>query len=181
MNFTFRRVTRADFPTLAGWLSQPHVAEWWAHDTSDEAIERDFGDAVDGREPGQDWLAMLDDRPFGLIQYSHFVDYPEYVEEMAEVYPVGPGAVSIDYLIGDRSDTGRGQGTAMIAAFVARIWSTDAGAAHVVVPVNSANVASWRALLAAGFVVVARGNLEPDNPAHDPLHEILRTDRPPAT
>ena len=180
MSFTFRRLTRADFPTLAGWLSQPHVREWWAHEFSDEALESDFGDAVDGLEAGEDWLALFGDRPFGLIQYSHFVDYPEYVEEMADVYPVGPGAVSIDYLIGDRSDTGQGRGTAMITAFVERIWSTDARATHIVVPVNSANVASWRALLAAGFELVARGDLEPDNPVHDRRHEILRLDRPPA-
>ena len=88
--------------------------------------------------------------------------------------------MSIDYLIGDRSDTGHGRGTAMIAAFVERIWSTDARATHIVVPVNSANVASWRALLAAGFELVARGDLEPDNPVHDRMHEILRLDRPPA-
>lgn len=181
MNFTFRRLLRADFPTLAGWLSHPHVAQWWAHEFSDEALERDFGDAVDGREPGEDWLVLLDHRPFGLIQYSHFVDYPEYIEEMAAVYAVGPGDVSIDYLVGDVSDTGHGRGTAMIAAFVARIWSTDDRAVRIVVPVNSANVASWRALLAAGFEVVARGDLEPDSPSHDRLHEILRADRPIAT
>ena len=181
MSFMFRRLTRADFRTLAGWLSQPHVREWWAHEFTDEALERDFGDAVDGLEQGEDWLALVDARPFGLIEYSHFVDYPEYLEEMADVYPVGPGAVSIDYLIGDPSDTGHGRGTAMIAAFVERIWSSDARATHIVVPVNSANVASWRALLAAGFELVAQGDLEPDNPAHDRLHEILRVDRPPAS
>lgn len=181
MNFTFRRLTREDFPTLARWLSQSHVSAWWAHEFSDEALERDFGDAVDGLEPGEDWLVLLDDRPFGLIQYCHFVDYPEYVEEMTDVYPVGPGAVSIDYLVGDASDTGRGRGTAMIGAFMERIWSTDDRATHVVVPVNSANVASWRALLAAGFELVARGELEPDSPDHDRPHEILRADRPSAT
>lgn len=178
MDFTFRPLTRADFPTLAGWLARPHVAAWWVHEFDDEAIERDFGDAADGREPGEDWLALLDGRPFGLIQYSHFVDYPEYVEEMAAVYPVGPGAVSIDYLVGDVADTGHGQGTAMIAAFVERIWSVDDRATHIVVPVNSANVASWRALMAVGFELVAQGELEPDGPDHDRLHEILRLDRP---
>jgi aminoglycoside 6'-N-acetyltransferase len=44
--------------------------------------------------------------------------------------------------------------------------------------VSSANQASWRALLAAGFRLVARGELEPDNPIDDRRHEILRVDRP---
>ena len=34
------------------------------------------------------------------------------------------------------------------------------------------------ALLHAGFRLVARGDLETDNPSDDPLHEILRLDRP---
>jgi hypothetical protein len=32
--------------------------------------------------------------------------------------------------------------------------------------------------LRCGFRLVARGELEPDNPIHDPMHEVLRIDRP---
>jgi aminoglycoside 6'-N-acetyltransferase len=176
--FTFRRLTRDDFGILARWLATPHVNEWWAHEFTPEAIERDFGRAVDGDEPGEDYLASLDGTPIGIVQYSHFVDYPEYLEEMAEVYPVSDGAVSIDYFIGDPEHVGRGVGTAMIEAFVERVWATDDVATHIVVPVNSTNERSWRALLRAGFRLVARGELEPDSPHHDPMHEILRLDRP---
>jgi aminoglycoside 6'-N-acetyltransferase len=171
-------VTRGDFELLASWLAQPYVHEWWAHEFTPEALERDFGPGVDGDEPGEDHLALLDGSPVGLVQYCHFVDYPEYLEEMAGVYPVGDGAVSIDYLIGQADRVGQGVGTAMIRAFVERIWTTDARASHVVVPVNSANERSWRALLRAGFRLVAQGELEPDSAHHPPMHEILRIDRP---
>ena len=57
---------------------------------------------------------------------------------------------------------------------------------NLVVQVNSADVASWKALLSAGFRLVGRGELAPDNPIDDRMHEILRiariasaTDRPP--
>ncbi len=176
--FTFRRLARDDFGLLAQWLAEPHVHEWWDHDYTHDALERDFGPTADGAEPAQDHISMLNGSPIGVVQYCHFVDYPEYVAEMADVYPVGEGAVSIDYLVGDPGRVGRGVGTAMIEAFVARIWTTDPVATHVVVPVNSANERSWRALLRAGFRLVARGDLEPDSPRHDPMHEILRIDRP---
>jgi aminoglycoside 6'-N-acetyltransferase len=179
--FTFRRVTRDDFGLLATWLAQPYVHEWWAHEYSPEAVERDFGPGVDGDEAGEDHLALLDGTPVGIVQYCHFVDYPEYLEEMADVYAVGEGAVTIDYFIGDPDRVGQGVGTAMIRAFVERIWTTDPLATHVVVPVNSANERSWRTLLRAGFELVARGELEPDSPRHEPMHEILRIDRPSAT
>ena len=40
---TLRRLLRADFAMLSRWLGEPHVARWWTHETSQEAIERDFG------------------------------------------------------------------------------------------------------------------------------------------
>lgn len=175
---TFRRVTRDDFGLLAAWLAEPHVARWWVHEYTPDAIERDFGPSVDGAEPNEDHLALRAGTPIGLIQYSRFADYPEYVDEVEPVMPVPDGAVSIDYLVGDPSLVGHGVGTAMLRAFVDRIWRVDPTATCVVVPVNSANVASWRALLAAGFRLVARGELEPDNPIDDRAHEILRIDRP---
>lgn len=175
---TFRRVTRDDFGLLARWLAEPHVARWWNHEFTPEAVEDDFGDSADGLEPSEDHLVLLDGRPIGLLQYSMWHDYQEYVEEMEPVYPVPIGAVTIDYLIGEPDLIGRGLGTAMIREFAGHVWRTNPAATCILVPVASANQASWRALLAAGFHLVARGELEPDNPIDDGRHEILRLDRP---
>ena len=176
--FTFRRLTRDDFAALGAWLAAPHVREWWNHDPSPAALEDDFGEAIDGAEPAEDWIVELDGRPIGLVQYSRFADYPDYVAEMAPIYPVGGGVASIDYLVGEVDAVGRGVGTVMIVAFVAFVWSHDPTTMSLVVPVNSANERSWRALLGAGFRLVARGEMDPDNPIHDRMHEVLRIDRP---
>ena len=174
---TFRRAARADFPLLATWLAAPHVARWWNHDVTAEAVERDFGPSADGAEPSEDHVVLLDGRPIGLIQYCRYADYADHLDELAPLVPVPDDAVSIDYLIGDLSLIGRGLGTAMIVAFSRYIWRTNPRAPCIIVPVSSANEASWRALLAAGFHVAARGSLEPDNPIDDAMHEILRLDR----
>jgi aminoglycoside 6'-N-acetyltransferase len=173
----FRRVGRSDFPLLGRWLAEPHVARWWNHESTPEAVERDFGPSVDGTEPNRDYLVLVEGRPIGLIQYSRLAECPEYVAELEPLTPVPDEAVSIDYLIGDPTLVGRGLGTAMLSRFVERIWSTAPRADSIIVPVNKANVASWRALLKVGFRVVARGELEPDNPIDDRQHEILRLDR----
>ncbi len=73
----FRTLTRDDFPTLARWLARPHVARWWNHDHSAEAVERDFGPAVDGTDPTEMYVVLLGDRPIGFIQYSRFADFPD--------------------------------------------------------------------------------------------------------
>lgn len=175
---SFRRVTRADFPLIMTWLAEPHVERWWNHEYTPEAVERDFGPSVDGAEPNQDHLVFLAGRPIGLIQYSRCEDYPEYMEELSSHVDVPDHAVSIDYLIGDPRHIGHGVGSGMIAAFANHVWHTNEEATCIIVPVSSANEASWRALLRAGFRLVARGDLEPDNPIDDQRHEILRLDRP---
>ena len=177
-SITFRRVRREDFVLLGRWLGEPHVARWWAHDPSPEAVERDFGPVADGDDPAEDHLVLVDGQPVGLIQFCRFRDEPGYVEEMAEVYPVADDAGSIDYLLGEPVLVGRGLGTRMIRRFVEHVWVAAPDVTHLVVPVNSANVASWRTLIAAGFRLVARGDLEPDNPTDDRGHEVLRIDRP---
>jgi aminoglycoside 6'-N-acetyltransferase len=177
---TFRRVTRDDFPLLGAWLAHPHVARWWNHETTPEAVARDFGASADGAEPSEDHLALHAGRPVGLVQYCHYADYPEYLAELEPILPVPPGATCIDYLVGEVADTGRGLGTAMIRAFCDRVWTVDPSATCIIVPVVSANRASWRALQRAGFRTAARGELTPDNPVDDPAHEILRLDRPDA-
>lgn len=176
---TFRRLGRDDFELLATWLARPHVARWWNHEFTPDAVERDFGPTADGYEPAEDHLALHDGRPIGVVQFCVLADWPEYVDELTPHVALPDGAVSIDYLIGEPELIGRGIGTAMIGAFVEQLWNASPEAAAVVVPVSSANVASWRALQKAGFRTIAQGDLEPDNPIDDPAHEILRLDRPP--
>ncbi|MGW1991345.1 GNAT family N-acetyltransferase [Embleya sp. NPDC001921] len=176
--FRFRRVARADFSLLASWLSEPHVARWWNHETSPDAVARDFGDAADGLEPSEDLLALRDGTPVGLVQRSRLADYPDYLEEFEELIPVPAEAVTIDYLIGDPDLVGRGLGTAMIRALVTDTWVACPQAPSIVVAVAAGNAASWRVLERVGFLRVGEGPMEPDNPIDPPLHYLYRLDRP---
>jgi aminoglycoside 6'-N-acetyltransferase len=176
----FRPLERSDFQLLGGWLAEPLVRRWWNHETSPAAVERDFGPSVDGADVAEFFLALTASRPFGLIQRYPLAAYPEYGDELAALLPVAPGAMSIDYLIGDPACRGRGLGAAMIAAFVARLWPEHPGATQVIVPVAAGNRGSWRALERAGFTRVAEGELEPDNPADPRDHVVYALARPSA-
>jgi aminoglycoside 6'-N-acetyltransferase len=176
--WSFRPLTRADFPQLQRWLRQPHVARWWAHETSDEAIEADFGAAADGTDPGEVFIATRDGVPLGLIQRYFVASFPPYVSELEQLLPVPPGAISIDYLVGEPTACGRGLGSAMIAAFVERTWRDWPAAASLLVPVHAQNPASWRALERAGLRRVAAGPLPPDNPADSDAHVVYAMERP---
>ncbi|UNT00293.1 acetyltransferase [Streptomyces tubbatahanensis] len=178
MEITWRRVGERDFPLLRMWLRQPHVKRWWNHETTAEAVARDFGPAARGEEPSEDLLAFLEDRPVGLVQRARLLDYPEYLAELAGIVPVPDEAMTIDYLIGDPRQTGQGIGTAVIRSVLARTWAAHPAAPCVLVPVVAANRPSWRALERAGLRRVATGDLEPDNPVDAPAHYLYRVDRP---
>ncbi|MCX4672931.1 acetyltransferase [Streptomyces sp. NBC_01381] len=175
---TWRRLAERDFPLLRQWLLQPHVARWWNHETSPEAVARDFGPAARGDEPSEDLLMLLDGEPFGLVQRCRLADYPEYVAELVDQAEVPAGAVSIDYLIGDPRRAGRGLGTLMLRAVIEATWSDHPDATAMLVPVHVGNPASWRALEKAGMRRVADVDLEPDNPVDDRAHHLYRIDRP---
>lgn len=172
----FRRVTRDDFGLIAGWLAQPDVHRWWQHEWTTDAMERDFGPSVDGSEPNEDWLALLGGRPVGLIQRSRVADYEENLTEFSRLGHVPGDAITIDYLLGEQRAQGRG--SRMLAAFVERVWADCPDAPSILVTVVAANRPSWRALERAGFTIVGQGDSAPENPADDPLHYLLRLDRP---
>ncbi|MEJ8277518.1 GNAT family N-acetyltransferase [Pseudonocardia spirodelae] len=176
---TLRPLVRADLPRLRRWLDAPHVHRWWFHDTTDEALERDFGAGLRGQEPGEDLVVELAGTPVGLVQRARWRDYPEEAALIAPIHPVGPGALTVDYLIGPLELTGRGLGPRVITAAVDGGWARHPDATCVVVPVSAGNRASWRALEKAGFRRVASGDLPPDNPADPPLCHVYRLDRPP--
>jgi aminoglycoside 6'-N-acetyltransferase len=173
-----RPLRRADFPLLARWLAEPLVARWWAHETTPEAVERDFGPAVDGAEPARMYLGWAEGRPIGFVQVYALADCPEYAAELVGVCAVPPGALSIDYLIGEPSARGRGLGAELIAAGVGRGFADHPGAQEVLVPVAAANVASRRALRRAGAEEYAEGELTPDNPVDPRDHVVHRLARP---
>ncbi|MFE6163942.1 GNAT family N-acetyltransferase [Streptomyces sp. NPDC056486] len=175
---SWRRLDEPDFPLLRRWLEQPHVARWWNHETSPDAVARDFGPAARGEEPSEDLLMLLDGEPFGLVQRSLFADYPEYGDELAGQVDVPRGAMTIDYLIGDPRQVGRGLGTRMIQAIVRATWADHPQVSAVLVPVHVGNPASWRILEKAGLRRVAEVSLEPDNPLDDRAHYLYRIDRP---
>ncbi|MBE7161873.1 MAG: GNAT family N-acetyltransferase [Williamsia herbipolensis] len=172
---TFRPLRRADFPTLARWLSDDRVHRWWFQGHDDAALERDFGPQIDGTEPGEDLVVEVDGRDVGLLQRSRIHDFPEDVAALEPVVgPVPETAWCLDYLIGAETDRGHGLGPRMVTAAVDDTFSRYPEATEILVPVVAANRASWRTLEKAGFVIVASGDIPPDNPVDDPRHHVLR-------
>lgn len=177
-DLAFRRTRRADLPLIQRWLRSPHVERYWSHDTSDDAVERDFAGSFEGTEPSEDFIVELRGAPAGFVQRCRIFDYEDGHRELIELAGVPRDALTIDYFIGEPDFLGRGLGTLLIREFTRLCWRDRPTAGTIIVPVAVVNTASWSALRSAGYAHVTTGYLEPDNPLDDGQHHVHRLDRP---
>jgi RimJ/RimL family protein N-acetyltransferase len=157
----FRPLAESELPQIEEWLRREHVARWWRDDIQEPLAEYRAG--LEGREPTDHYLIVLDGRAIGMIQTYLVADYQDW----EEIVQVGPGVAGVDILIGDEDQVGRGLGPKILAQFVRDVVTADA----VVATVEEPNRRSWRAFEKAGFRRV-RDVEEEGLP-----HRLMRLDR----
>ena len=160
----FESLRKDHLPLVREWLQREHVRRWW-REPADSLAE--YEAAIEGREPTDHYLIVLDGHPIGLIETYLTADYPE----SEEIVRVGPGVAGVDFLIGEQELTGQGLGPELIRAFVDRVVFADPGVHACVATPEEANRRSWRAFEKAGFQYV-RDVEEKGLP-----HRLMRLDR----
>jgi aminoglycoside 6'-N-acetyltransferase len=155
---------RSDLPRLGAWLRATHVAPWWPDPNDPESLEREYGPSIDGEDSAEVFIVESEVGPVGLIQRYRTADEPGWQRALN-----GTGApldsAGIDYLIGVPELVGHGLGTAMISQFVADTWTRYPEISAIVIAMQQANSASWRACEKAGFVRVWAGQMDSDDPS----------------
>jgi aminoglycoside 6'-N-acetyltransferase len=162
----FRPLAEDDLPLVEEWLHREHVRRWWRDDLSESLAE--YRAAIQGREPTDHYLVVVDGLPAGLIQTYLVSNYPDW----EEVVQVGPGVAGVDILIGDEKLIGRGLGPSILTEFARGIVFADPRTIAVVATVEEQNRRSWRAFEKAGFRHVR--DVEEDGLPH----RLMRLDRP---
>jgi aminoglycoside 6'-N-acetyltransferase len=113
-SYDFVPVDREHLQLLRRWLEAPHVSEWWGDpDHEIDLIEEGLG--LLWVEP---FLATLDGRPFAYIQTYDVHAEPggEYADQPQDCWGVDP-------FIGEAHMIGQGHGSAMLRAFVDRLFA----------------------------------------------------------
>jgi RimJ/RimL family protein N-acetyltransferase len=162
MAISFRPMTREDLPLVHEWHQRPHVVRWWNVRKTFEETEAHYVPTIDGTEPTQHYLALLDGEPLGMIQTYLVSDYPDYAALIEE----GEGTAGLDLFIGDEGLTGRGLGTEMIRQFVDEIVFAQPETTACTADVDLRNTASLRAFEKAGFRAVREFVDSEDNELH---------------
>jgi len=170
VSLAFRPLSRADFPVLDTWLAAEHVARWWPELASGGSAASAFGPCVDGDDPTEAFVVVDAGRAVGLVQRYLLTDYPAWRDGVGM-----EAAAGIDYLIGEEELTGVGLGPRIITAFTALTLERYTDVESVVVAVQQANRASWRALEKAGYHRVFAGTIDSDDPSDEgPSYLYLR-------
>jgi len=150
VGLSFRSLSRDEFPLLASWLAQPHVAQWW--DTLDLAgVEREFGPCIDGRDPTKMFICAEGGSAVGLIQFYRLSDNLDY--QHAVMVDDGAG---IDLLIGAADQCGKGLGPRMICGVLDMVWDSYPEVRCAMAGPSVHNTRSHRAFEKAGFQAVRR-------------------------
>ena len=162
-------MTRDDLRLVHDWHQRPHVARWWTERKTFEEVEEHYLPTIEGTEPTNHYIALLDGEPIGLVQTYLVSAYTDY----AALIDAGEGVAGVDLFIGEKAWTGRGIGTEMLRRFVDEIVFADPATIACVADPDVLNVASLRAFEKAGFRVVR----ELIDPSDGQLHALVRRER----
>jgi aminoglycoside 6'-N-acetyltransferase len=161
----FEPLRREQLPLLREWLERDHVRRWWRDDLDDSISE--YERAIDGLDPTDHYLIVVDGRPVGMVETYLVSDHPEW----DAIVQVGEGVAGVDLLIGEPELVGQGLGPHVLEAFAREVVFARPETQAVVAAVDEENRRSWRAFEKAGFRHV-RDVEEEGRP-----HRLMRLDR----
>jgi RimJ/RimL family protein N-acetyltransferase len=139
----------ADMPMLHQWLQRPHVAEWWMPTPTLEEVIEDFTPLTRAGGRDQGYIALEGPREVGYIQSYLVNDAGDGWSEDEH----DTGARGIDQFLADGEDVGRGLGTTMVRAFVARLFE-DPSVTQIQTDPDPRNARAIRCYEKAGFRAV---------------------------
>ncbi|HEX8253632.1 MAG TPA: GNAT family N-acetyltransferase, partial [Thermoanaerobaculia bacterium] len=150
MDVTFRPLTMHDLPLMHEWLMRPHVAEWWGGPESLADREAELGPLTDeGSDSTRGYIAMLDGAPIGFIQsYVALGSGDGWWADERE-----PGVRGIDQFLANEHELNRGLGTAMVRAFVEKLFF-DPAVTRIQTDPRPENARAIRCYEKAGFRAV---------------------------
>lgn len=144
----FRRLEREDIPLVHRWLHRPHVARWWYEDLGTlEEVSARYGAYIDGTDPVEPYVVLLDGRPIGHVQLYRVADDEEYARLVGDA----EGLVGVDIFIAEQDLLYRGLGPRVLRRFLAEHAFSDGSVRACLIDPEPENAAAIRAYEKVGF------------------------------
>ncbi len=131
---------------LHEWLARPHWTAWWGPAPTLAEVEAEYGAWIADPSQVQPHIALLDGQPFGYIQsYVAMNSGDGWWTDVTD-----PGVRGIDQSIADADQLNRGLGTAMVRAFVNKLFQ-DPQVTRIQTDPDPRNARAIRCYEKAGF------------------------------
>lgn len=136
---------------LAEWMARPHWRDWWGDPVEELGFVREM---VEGRDSTQPFVFTLDGVDAGYVQVWWIADarVEPWLTEAPWLRLLPDDAVGVDLSLADPARLGQGLGSAVLAAFVARLRAQ--GHAEIWIDPDPGNLRAVRAYQRAGFRIV---------------------------
>ena len=117
-SLSFRPLSKRDLPLLHEWVQRAHVAEWWRAPRTLNEIEADYVPVIEGFAYTRAYIVHAGSQPVGFIQdYDVMGAGDGWWESETD-----PGVRGIDQFLAHTESLGKGLGTAMVKAFVTKLF-----------------------------------------------------------
>jgi aminoglycoside 6'-N-acetyltransferase len=146
-----RRMADGDYATMARWLSDPRVLEWFGgrdRPMSYGDVRTKYQPRLRGEVPTTCLIAELAGRPVGYLQYYRWRDYPQDAGTLRLSTLDNP--FGLDLFVGEPDRWGTGVGTRMLRLLLGHLFGT-LGARRVALSAMTHNYRAQRAYAKAGF------------------------------
>jgi RimJ/RimL family protein N-acetyltransferase len=146
---SFRPLAARDLPLLHECINRPHIAQWWGGGGPTETFEatsQKYAPRIAETSPIKPYIANVSGQPVGFIQsYVAMACGDGWWPNEND-----PGVVGTDQFLFDETDLGKGLGTAIVSAFVARLFG-DPAVTRVQTDPDPSNARAVRCYEKVGF------------------------------
>lgn len=145
---SLRPAASGDLRDLVRWRQHEHVQKWWAGEgpATEERIRAQYLPEIMGESATRLWIIEANGRSVGFLQDYLLRDYPDYA-----VLTPDPGAIGVDYAIGEASWVGRGVGPTALWRWLEATRVTRPDVSTAFAAPDHRNTASLRMLEKVGF------------------------------
>jgi aminoglycoside 6'-N-acetyltransferase len=140
MAYDFRALEARDLKTVARWLAEPHVRQWWGEP---DAALSEIREAM-REEATEPMIVEHGGKAFAYVQA-----HDPHLEEAHPYQDQPTGTLGIDFMIGEPAMLRQGHGTALLEELAELLF--EEGAPRLVADPDPANEIALKACRNAGF------------------------------
>lgn len=153
---TFKRLRQQDMPLFFEWAEKPYVKNTWFQEGYEEVNK--YYENIEGNGYDYGFIIYIDDKPVGYIQTSDLYAYKTKCPKLKGLFTnEDPGSFCLDLFIGEEDYLNKGYGTAIVKAFVDKLFK-DFKAKKILIDPACSNQRAIRCYEKAGFKIMRKEN-----------------------